>query len=214
LKILRYKSFKLFESYEEIKSICQWYGIKNWEINPETGLVDISGDVKLSGRGLEKLPLKFGIVDGNFHCSSNQLTSLENTPNWVNESFYCYDNHLTSLVGAPKSVGSNFVCYGNQLTSLEGSPQSVGGSFWCHDNQIRDFKVPYGSLNESKGFYCKGNPIQEIYQLFNHPKCIDIINEWGIFDGKKIVRIRLEEVFLDMGMEIPEDLRFQKWELV
>jgi len=271
------KSFKMFESHQEIKSICDKYGIQNWELNPETSLVDVEGSVDLSGKELKTIPVKFGrvggdfycqynqltslqggpksvggnfncsdnhltsleggpqsvggdldcynnqltslqggpkSVGGNFNCQYNQLTSLQGGPKSVGGNFNCSDNHLTSLEGGPQSVGGDFDCYNNQLTSLQGGPQSVGGGFYCFNNQIRDFSVPYASLNESKEFTCSGNPIFEIYKLFNHPKCVDIINEWGILDGRRIVRIRLEEVFLDMEMEIPEGLRFKEWELV
>jgi len=208
------KSFKIFESYQEIKSICDKYGIRNWELNPKTNLVDVTGSVDLSRKELREIPIKFGRVSGNFSCHNNHLTSLEGCPQSVGGYFYCYNNKLTSLEGCPQSVGGDFYCSYNHLTSLEGSPQSVGGDFYCYNNQIRDFRVPYASLNESKEFFCENNPIFEIYQLFNHPKCVDIINEWEILAGRRIVRIRLEEVFLDMGMEIPEGLRFKEWELV
>jgi hypothetical protein len=250
------KSFKIFESYQEIKSICDKYGIRNWELNPQTNLVDVEGSVDLSRKELREIPIKFGrvgggfncynnkltsleggpqsvgggfycqynqltsleggpqSVGGDFYCFNNQLTSLEGGPKSVGGDFHCYNNKLTSLQGGPQSVGGGFNCYNNKLTSLEGGPQSVGGNFYCDNNQIRDFRVPYASLNESKEFNCERNPIFEIYKLFNHPKCVDIINEWEIMDGRRIVRIRLEEVFLDMGMEIPEGLRFKEWELV
>jgi hypothetical protein len=228
------KSFKIFESYQEIKSICDKYGIRNWELNPETNLVDVEGSVDLSRKELREIPIKFGRVGGNFNCYNNKLTTLEGAPNSVGGDFYCTfnkltslegaplsvgggfycrDNQLTSLEGAPNSVGGNFNCGYNQLTSLEGCPKSVGGGFYCQNNKLRDFKVPYGSLNESKEFNCERNPIFEVYELFNHPRCVDVINEWEILDGEEIVRIRLEEVFLDMGMEIPERLEFIEWKL-
>jgi len=229
------KSFKLFESHRQIESICKKYRIKDWRLNTETGLVDVTGYVNFHGMGLRRIPIKFGSVSDNFYCHNNQLTSLEGSPQSVGGYFRCSYNQLTSLEGSPKSVGGDFLCSYNQLTSLEGSPKSVGGDFLCTDsqltslegapqsvggyfgcrnNKIRDFLVPYASLNESRKFLCEENPIFEIYQLFNDPKCIDIINEWGILDGKKIVRIRLEEVFLDMGLEVPERLKFKEWELV
>jgi hypothetical protein len=61
------------------------------------------------------------VVDGDFDCSNNQLTSLpESVGNMkIGGSFYCSNNQLTSLpesVGSMK-IGGNFYCYGNQLTS-------------------------------------------------------------------------------------------------
>src|SRR5690606_7545334 len=114
--------FKIFESYQEIKSICDRYNIQNWELNRETGRVDVRGDVDLSGKNLKELPLKFGRVDGYFYCGSNQLTSLEGGPNSVGGHFSCSYNQLTSLEGSPNSVGGGFYCNNNQLTSLKGGP--------------------------------------------------------------------------------------------
>ena len=49
-----------------------------------------------------------------------------------------------------------------------------------------DFKIPEFSLNEDKDFSCRGNPIYEIYMLFNTPKCIDLINEYSVVQGDKV----------------------------
>ena len=164
--------FKIFESYNEIQSICDKYNIQNWELNSKTGRVDVRGNVDLSGKNLKELPLKFGRVGAYFNCSNNKLTSLE------------------------------------------GGPNSVGGDFYCRNNQIRDFKVPEYSLNEDREFDCQGNPIHEIYKLFNTPKCVDLLNEYEVIGDGVISRVRLEEVFVELGMEIPKNLRFENWELV
>ena len=254
------KSFKIFESYNEVKSICDRYYIQNWTLNPETGLVDVEGDVDISGRQLTKLPIKFGRVDKDFYCNYNQLTSLVGAPQSVGRGFYCSNNQLTSLVGGPQSVdkdfycnnnqitslvgapqsvgrgfycnnnqlsslvggpnsvGRDFYCSNNQLTSLEGGPQSVGRDFYCNNNQIMDFKVPEYSLNEEGEFHCMGNPIWEIYKLFKTPKCIDLLNEYGAIGDGIVSRVKLEEVFLELGMEVPNliiDFHASKnWKLV
>ena len=44
-------------------------------------------------------------VKGNFHCHSNQLTSLEHGPKIVDGFFSCSDNpNLTSLRNCPRKV--------------------------------------------------------------------------------------------------------------
>ena len=157
-------------------------------------------------------------VGGYFNCSNNQLASLEGGPRSVGGYFSCSNNQLTTLEGSPRSVGGDFYCSNNQLTSLEGAPQSVGGNFYCNDNQIKDFKVPEYSLNEEIVFECGENPIFEIYKLFNTPKCIDLINEYEVIGDGVISRVRLEEVFLELGMEVPNlkiDFHASKnWKLV
>ena len=99
-------SFKIFESNLEIEKICQDLGIKNFQI--VDGLVNVLGDVNISGRKLTKIPVKFGRVGGNFYCYNNQLTSLEGAPREVKGNFHCHWNQLTSLEGAPREVKGNF----------------------------------------------------------------------------------------------------------
>lgn len=227
--------FRLFESYNEIKSICKEWGIKNWRLDPETGRVNVRGDVYFSECKIKKIPVSFGVVEGNFDCRFNLLTSLYNSPERVGGNFWCNNNKLTSLEhgpvsvngefscgynkltslkDSPNSVGGDFLCSYNKLTSLEGSPNSIGGSFYCNGNEIMDFKIPEYSLNDNVTFDCEDNPIEEIYILFNTPKCIDIINEYGVVGGDKISKIKLEEVFLELDMEIPKKFRFRHWKLV
>jgi hypothetical protein len=118
-----------------------------WSINPNTGLVDVNGNVSMSLMNLTKIPVKFGKVTGNFNCPDNQLTSLVGAPQSVGRDFYCHHNPLTSLVGAPQSVGRDFICYETQLTSLTGAPQSVGGNFDCEMNRLKSLKGAPQSVN-------------------------------------------------------------------
>jgi hypothetical protein len=101
------------------------------------GSVDIVGDiVNITGicdlhRKIQKLPVQFGNVSGDFNCGRNQLTTLEGAPSSVGGGFYCDRNQLPTLEGAPSSVGGDFSCNNNKLTTLKGAPKSVGGSFYC-----------------------------------------------------------------------------------
>ena len=186
------KSFKLFESSndQEIHDICKQFNIKNYSINLD-GLVDVDGDVNLDSRKLSKLPIKFGRVSGGFYCRDNQLTSLKGAPSYVGRNFYCSYNKLTSLEGAPNHVGGDFYCGDNNLESLEFAPSYV----------YRDF-------------YCGGNPVYEIYFLFNNKKCIESINEYDVIQGKNIVLSRLEEVYHELGMEVPGKFNFKYYKLI
>ena len=74
------------------------------------------------------------IVNGNFDCRYNLLTSLKNSPRQINGSFNCSYNNLTSLEGCPEKVNGNFWCVNNKLTSLEGCPKIVNGNFYCWNN--------------------------------------------------------------------------------
>jgi hypothetical protein len=131
-----------------------------WTINPDTGLVDVSGDVDMSMMDISEIPTKFGEVTGYFHCYRNQLNSLVGAPESVGGDFLCSHNRLTSLKGSPQSVEGGFYCHVNQLTSLEGAPQSVGSEFYCNHNKLTSLK---GSPRSVGGdFYCKNNQLTSL----------------------------------------------------
>ncbi len=103
------------------------------------GTVNIGGYVYLSGLGLERFPVRFGAVGGDFYCHKNRLTSLEGAPVTVGGNFSCRNNRLTSLEGAPGSVGWDFYCSYNRLTSLVGVHRilrRIAGGLYIWNNPI------------------------------------------------------------------------------
>ena len=222
------KYLKLFESYSDIDSICSEYGINDYTINPD-GSIDVDGSVILSSELLTIIPIKFGTITRDFDCDRNQLTSLEGSPKKVGGYFDCHNNQLTSLVGCPEVIGGDFDCSRNELKSLVGCPEIIGDNFYCRENQITDFK---GVPEFFEGlFYCEGNPIEEIYRLFIQEdkhitdfsllygldglsKCIKWINEFDVIQGNKVIMDRLEEVFYQLGMEVPENIKLKNYEII
>jgi hypothetical protein len=180
--VKRYK--ELFESQTELsREQTEWLDKctkGNWTLNPQTGLVDVNGDLYCDHQSLPDFKgVRFGVVVGDFDCSNNQLTSLKGAPQKVGGYFTCSNNQLTSLEGAPQSV-RNFACFKNQLTSLEGAPQSVNGDFYCSGNKLTslegapqrvegDFDCSNNQLTSLKGapqevgwhFYCDANPVSD-----------------------------------------------------
>ena len=168
-------------------------------------------------------------VGGDFKCNENKLTSLEGGPVSVGGDFICRNNQLTSLQGAPKKVGVDFYCSRNKLTSLVGCPKIIHGDFYCRENQITDFK---GVPEFFEGlFYCEENPIEEIYRLFIQEdkhitdfsllygldglsKCIKWINEFDVIQGNRVIMDRLEEVFYQLGMDVPENIELPSYEII
>ena len=222
------KYLKLFESYSDIDSICSEYGINDYTINPD-GSIDVDGSVILSSELLTIIPIKFGTITRDFDCDRNQLTSLEGSPKKVGGYFDCHNNQLTSLVGCPEVIGGDFDCSRNELKSLVGCPEIIGDNFYCRENQITDFK---GVPEFFEGlFYCEENPIEEIYRLFIQEdkhitdfsllygldglsKCIKWINEFDVIQGNKVIMDRLEEVFYQLGMEVPENIKLKNYEII
>jgi len=129
------KFIKLYESFEDIDSICEKYDIDNYTINSD-GTVDVDDNVNLTSKKLTKLPLKFGNVTGYFNCGYNNLISLEGCPQSVSGTFNCSYNKLTTLKDCPQSVSGTFNCSYNKLTSLEFCPQSVA-NFDCISNMLK-----------------------------------------------------------------------------
>ena len=202
MKLYKYKIFikeskeLMMPSRRDIDLMCKKYRIGNYTIN-EDGTIDVDGDVRLYNKVLNRLPLKFGKVSGNFYCGNNELKSLEGSPEKVGGYFYCDQNRLTSLQGSPREVGGGFYCSNNKLTSLEGSPRSVGDDFYCSYNQLTSLEgiskyisglglinFESNKLIDVKGvkdgwrgrFYVEDNPVHQIFKLFPKERWDEVMN--------------------------------------
>jgi len=178
------KYLKLFESFDEseIHKICKKYHIKKYTINKD-GSIDVDRTVELQSENLTKLPLKFNKINGDFYCDDNRLTSLE---------------------GCPKEVSSNFFCYSNKLTSFEYAPKIIKGGFDCRINNIKSFEY-FPSFVKSY-FMCVGNPIFQVWDLFQDTTKIELLNDFDIFrdedtDEPAIVMDRLNDFLLTIGRD-------------
>ena len=102
------------------------------------------------------------------------------------------DNELTKLPLKFRNISGYFSCENNKLTSLEGFPE----------------------YSESDIIYLNGNPIFEIYDLFRTVKCINWLNEFDVIQGNKVILDRLEEVYQQLNMEMPENITFKSYEII
>jgi hypothetical protein len=202
------KSFKQFirESKRNIDSICQNYGIMNYTINPD-GSIDVDGSVILSFELLTIIPLKFGTVTRDFDCYNNKLTSLEGSPKKVGGDFDCHNNQLTSLVGCPE-IGGDLNCRRNQITDFRGVPEFFEGLFYCEENPIEEIYKLF--IQEDKHI----TDLNLLFGLDGLSKCIRWINEFDVIQGNKVIMDRLEEVFYQLEMEIPENITFKNYEII
>ena len=150
------KPYKIFESTspnfpttkEEVIEVCERHRIKNYTINDDLS-IDVDGNVDLSSRNLEYLPLRFNYIEGSFDCSNNELKTLEGCPQTVGGDFDCYSNELKSLEGSPKTVGVDFYCYKNELKDLEHFPE-VSGTIDIEDNIV--YCLVYTFINKADSF--------------------------------------------------------------
>ena len=138
----------------------------SWILNEKTGLVDIKGNFNCESKKFSKEKLKdfkgvkFGVVEGDFNCDNNSLTSLEGAPQVVKGDFNCSYNKLTSLEGAPQEVEGDFYCFNNSLTSLKGAPQVVKEYFYCDDNKLTSLEGAPKVVGKS--FYCSRNKLTSL----------------------------------------------------
>lgn len=88
--------------------------IKNYFITENKAgekIVNVDGNVDLSDKDLEEIPIKFGIVRGNFDCSNNlMLRSLKNCPRIVMGNFDCSRNAIDDLNLLPDIIGGDLNC--------------------------------------------------------------------------------------------------------
>jgi hypothetical protein len=208
---------KLFESFSSdlsegqgvsVDDLCQIYNIRNYTINPDNS-IDVNGSVDLKYNNLEKLPIKFRTVTGNFYCHRNKLKSLEGAPESVGGDFDCSDNDLTSLEGSPESVGGCFKCRNNKLRNLKGCSKTINGNLDVALNYItslEDFPKVGGYLN------CISNPFHAIYSIifktekeadtdtfyykFDY-RTLELFNEYDCIRGYKNIVIDRFNDFLD-----------------
>jgi hypothetical protein len=90
-----------------------------WSINPYTGLVDVNGSVNLSFLDkINKLPVKFGKVTGDFDMSYGSYKTLKGSPYWVGGFFDCCQNKLKNLKYLPNHVGGSIFAYNNPLRRI------------------------------------------------------------------------------------------------
>ncbi len=206
------RKYKIFESNTEIDKICRKYKIKNYTINSDNS-VDVDGNVELWDRRLESIPLNFNIVNGYFNCNNNNLISLKGCPVRIGDWFYCYRNNLTSLQYSPRYMeNSYFSCNGNQIESLQYCTELIRGYFSCDNNKLTSLEhhpTVYGEfvcrnnqINTFENFYYykedvyfHGNPIWDIYLLFNDMKLIELARSYG-FEWKGEIDLYKLDIFL------------------
>ena len=101
---------------KRIATVCAFFNITNYQINDDLS-IDVNDHVSLSNRGVGEFPLKFNKVYGNFNCSSNNLTTLENGPKFVGGNFDASYNKLSSLQGWPKEIVGDAELEYNRINS-------------------------------------------------------------------------------------------------
>lgn len=141
----------MFKNKEKIKDWLMLMEIEGYTINEDL-TVDVNRDVNISNKNLTEIPIKFNVINGNFDCSKNMLSTMKNFPCKINGSLYANQNLLENCKGCPL-VSEDLFIYDNKITNLKGCPQEIMGDFDCSENNLDSLrygpKIIKGSLNIS-----------------------------------------------------------------
>lgn len=132
--------------------------------NPNTRCYDSDHHVKVTESDTidHKLPIRFGVVKGEFTCKCCGLVSLEGAPIEVGMTFNCSSNALTSLKGAPLKVGGGFNFDNNYVSKIEYVPNKIGGGFFCGCNGLKSLKGAPTEIGEYGTFSCGYNKLKSL----------------------------------------------------
>jgi hypothetical protein len=149
---------KFNEGKKSIKDWCENLNIQKYTIN-SNGTVDVDYWVDIRQKDLDILPIKFGIITGEFNCQDNKLVTLKGCPRKIGGDFHCGWNQLTTLKYGPQYIRS-YYCNTNKLISLEGSPEKLNGSFYCVSNKLTSLN---GCPKEIHGWFeCDNNKLTSL----------------------------------------------------
>lgn len=129
----------------EIKNKLREWLINEYHINSDL-TVDVFQDVYLEDI-IEKCPIKFGTVKGDFVIQSCRLKTLENIPRIIEGNFICSINELKSLKGGPQVVGQDYQAEFNELETLEGISEHINGNLLLRGNMLKDLSFAPISVN-------------------------------------------------------------------
>ena len=130
LKLLdgSYMSTDHYEWPEDYKDEQFFENHTNLKYNNKTGMYDVQGNIELTDVDMINghVPVKLGVVTGNFDIDAFDCNSLQNCPEEVHGNVYLHGNYL-SLKGCPQKIDGNLVISNTTIRSLEGCPKKVKG---------------------------------------------------------------------------------------
>ena len=151
---------QLFESVQELSQEQRDWLDKcskgSWNLNPKTGLVDVSGDFRCNAQKLSSFKgVRFGSISGKFDCSYNSLTSLEGAPQSVGGHLSCSDNPISerTIKGVLKRMSDSGISLGQAVESYWKSIPKDDRLYLAkhHPNLSPEEKRGYESLLKFRG---------------------------------------------------------------
>lgn len=140
MKLNEIKSTDDAQFFSTAKEVITWlklHGINRYTLSADL-IVDVGYDLILKDSEFKHLPVRFGVVQGNFVIKDNiELVSLVGSPYLVTGNFSVTNcNYLKTLDFGPESVAKDYQISGcTSLTSLRGTPKIIKGDFSCTGNK-------------------------------------------------------------------------------
>ena len=134
------------------------YNEKNYDFEKIDNkfIINSYTDVNISGQKIEKLPFKFGTIDGSFDCSFNKLISFKNAPEYVLHDFLGVCNNCDDITFLPIHVGNNIDISFNPISSIKTLLSTFGGHL-IHN-------IKHKTIEDVKHLY-KPNPEKKSQEL-------------------------------------------------
>ena len=176
----------------------------HFEINQETGLVDIYGTFDCSNQGIEDfMGIRFGVVTGiKFDCSYNELTSLEGAPLEIGSEdsmadgagFLCSHNNLKKLgnvLPKQKNYLRYFDCKDNLLENLVGLPKNIMNLDFSKNRIISLKGIPLGFRFTEESY---------LKHFYNESYRPDVVHELDYIrcEGNVIPERRIRSIYKTM----------------
>lgn len=144
----------MLKTREDITIWLSHLGIDKYHIHDDL-TVDVHEIVDLNSENLTIIPVQFGVVNADFYCHSNQLTSLKGCPQVVLGKFFCQDNPLANLEYLPTHIADDFYCSGKiNLTDFINIALLGNFNHQCFksDEKIEQFSQTYRLRNIYKSY--------------------------------------------------------------
>lgn len=115
-------------------------------------IIHASGTVDISNNKFEKIPFKFGSINGSFIANNCDLHTLVNSPFEVKENYSIQGNLIKTLAGCPEYVGKNFDISNNfNLTTFASGPETVIANYitseFPHLKNLKSLKTKFGRFS-------------------------------------------------------------------
>lgn len=185
----------------ELETILKSLGITKYKLREDGGIVVLQ-DVHWEGMGLEKIPVQFYSIDGDFNLKGNKLETLENFPYFVTGIVTLSYNKLKSFDGIPEGeIMLGLIADNNFLTTLKGAPPRVDTFSIDNNNSLES--IIYAP--SSKHSFVRGLANVPVSEIAVYNRCISE----GAWDSTKSIK----ENFKSLIRKNPSCLQDEVWRL-